>query len=296
MRGGWGNEADLHGTTRRPLAEPKARRGQGAHGLAPNRERAINFVWTPHHDLWTRPGGGLGNSRAGLRGLQAVPGAKGGEVMTPYYQHDGITIYCGDCREILPLLNLPLDSPLVLTDPPYGRGKADRFGSRDAKCQAMPYTPIFGDDQPFDPKHLLQFERLCLWGANWYADKLPPSNGWIIWDKKDGGTSDNLSDAELAWTNLSGATRLFRHKWRGMIKASEKDQKRVHPTQKPIALMSWIIQQHAQETDLILDPYTGSGPVLKAAKLLRRRAIGIDISEAYCEIAAKGLAQEVLFA
>jgi len=212
--------------------------------------------------------------------------------LKPYYERGGIVIYHADCREVLPAI--PPDAvSLLLTDPPYGRGKADRFGSRDNLIAATPYTPVVGDAEPFDPTHLFRYGRLILWGANWYADRLPPSSGWIVWDKKDGGTSDNFGDAELAWTNVTGATRLFRHLWRGMFKASERDERRVHPTQKPVALMAWLIEQFTQAGDLVLDPYMGSGPVLKACKLLGRRAIGVDIVEAYCEFAARRLAQEV---
>ena len=78
-----------------------------------------------------------------------------------------------------------------------------------------------------------------------------------------------------------------------MIRASEQER-RVHPTQKPVALMRWIIQNWTQHGHLVLDPYMGSGPVLVAAKELGRRAIGVEIEERYCEIAAKRLAQGVL--
>jgi DNA modification methylase len=80
----------------------------------------------------------------------------------------------------------------------------------------------------------------------------------------------------------------------GMLKASERDDKRVHPTQKPVALFHRIITEHTQPGDLILDPYMGSGPVARAAADLGRRYIGIEIEERYCEIAARRLEQSVL--
>ena len=124
---------------------------------------------------------------------------------------------------------------------------------------------------------------------------------WIIWDKLDGlttskrevGFSDN-ADVEMAWTNLGGPARLLRHRWTGLLQASEIGQPRVHPTQKPVALMAQIIEWRTLPGDLVLDPYMGSGPVLRAAKDLGRRAIGIEIDERYCEIAARRLAQDVL--
>jgi site-specific DNA-methyltransferase (adenine-specific)/modification methylase len=149
-------------------------------------------------------------------------------------------------------------------------------------------------DKPFDPTHLLQFGRVVLFGGNHFADRLPPTPSWIIWDKRDGITSNDNADCELAWTNLGGPARLYRHMWNGMIKASERDKRRVHPTQKPVALMAWIIGNHTQPGDLILDPYMGSGPVARAAADLGRRYIGIEIEERYCEIAARRLEQSVL--
>jgi len=229
--------------------------------------------------------------------------------MKPYYEHNGITIYHGDCREILPQLDL--DSvDLVLTDPPYGSGlsvdyaerfktKAGKWWNKSDRSGQARHTPIVGDNEPFDPSSILNLGcKIVLWGGNWYASKLPDSGGWWIWDKR-GGKRDvseadwPMSEAELAWTNIGKGTRIFRHTWFGLIRDSERDNF-CHPTQKPVALMSWCIVQAGNGIDLIVDPYTGSGPVLRAAKDLRRRAIGIEIEEKYCEIAAKRLSQEVL--
>lgn len=98
--------------------------------------------------------------------------------------------------------------------------------------------------------------------------------------------------AELAWTNLCSSVRIFRHRWFGLLRDSEKGE-HWHPTQKPVELMRRCIQQ-AKLPTLILDPFMGSGTTLRAAKDLGRKAIGIEIEEKYCEIAAKRMAQEVL--
>jgi site-specific DNA-methyltransferase (adenine-specific) len=221
--------------------------------------------------------------------------------MKPYYDQGGITIYHGDCREIL--LQIDSDSiDLLLTDPPYGiseeTNRKERKRTALADCNDFP--PIFGDDEPFDPAHLLRFKRLVLFGANHYAKELPSSPSWIVWDKRAGMRSkrgdafNDNGDAELAWTNLGGPVRVFSHLWMGMLKASEKDQKRVHPTQKPVSVMSRIIQENTDIGAMILDPYMGSGSTLRAAKDLGRKAIGIEYEEQYCEIAANRLRQEVL--
>ncbi len=223
--------------------------------------------------------------------------------MTPYYEHGGITIYHGDCREVLPALGVEPD--LVLADPPYGiayRTSSARSTGPGHRIVARSnnWEPLVGDDIPFDPSHLLAFPRLVLFGANHYADRLPASPTWFVWDKLDGLTSErelgfnNSADCEMAWSNTGGPARLLRHRWMGLCKKTEKQESRVHPTQKPVALMAQLIAVLTEPGQLILDPYLGSGPTLRAAKDLGRRAIGIEIEERYCEVAARRLAQEVL--
>jgi DNA modification methylase len=213
--------------------------------------------------------------------------------MKPYYEHAGITIYHADCRDVLPHMT----ADVLVTDPPYGVALNTKYCSarRGVLAGANDYPPIFGDAEPFDPNHLLGAKAMVLWGANYYADKLPARGSWLIWDKRDGSGFNDQADAELAWvTGVSGTVpRLFTHRWNGMIKASERDKRRRHPTQKPVALMVWCISFFPQAGS-VLDPYAGSGTTLVAAKNLGRRAIGIEIEERYCEIAAKRLSQEVL--
>ena len=222
----------------------------------------------------------------------------------PYYQDGLTTIYHGDCREILPMLALEPD--LVVTDPPYGvkerteRGKAGRGRSKYALGPARNFAPVHGDDEAYDPTPILGFKRLITFGANHYADKMPPSPSWIVWDKLDGlrskrgfGFNDN-GDAEMAWSNLGGPVRIVSHRWMGLTRDSEKER-HVHPTQKPVYLFSVLIGHYTEVGHLVLDPYMGSGPVLVAAKALGRRAIGIEIEEKYCEVTANRLAQETLW-
>ena len=211
---------------------------------------------------------------------------------TPCECKDGITLIHGDCRDVLPLLEAG-SVDLLLTDPPYGIGYSSS-SSRSVAATAIDYPVMQGDAEPFDPTHLLRFRRVALWGANHYADALPRSPSWWIWDKRPGGQVNDSADCEMAWTNLGGPARCFRHLWMGMIRDSERNRPSLHPTQKPLALMRWCLVQ-AGGNGLILDPYTGSGTILRAAKELGRPAIGIEIEEKYCEIAAGRLEQEVLF-
>jgi site-specific DNA-methyltransferase (adenine-specific) len=210
--------------------------------------------------------------------------------MKPYYQHAGITIYHGDCRD-----NFAWDTHMsVLSDPPWGT---------DTDCNSQRFTravvahdPVKGDKEEFDPRPWINNPAI-MWGANNFTRYLPHSNGWLIWDKRKGAESmaENgwpLGEAELAWTNVIGGTRVFRNLWSGLLRSSEKGDF-FHPTQKPISLMEWCIG-FLPEEGTILDPFMGSGSTLVAAKKIGRKAVGIDIEEKYCEIAANRLSQEVL--
>lgn len=209
--------------------------------------------------------------------------------MTPFYSDDYITIIHGDCLETLPGL---AGIRSIVADPQYGIGIVnDGNIGGDNILPAGDYASIVGDDKPFNPSHILDYKNIILWGANYYADKLPPSSSWLIWDKKEGGTSDNFADVEMAWTNLGGPARLLHHLWRGRIKrGDDRLLRRQHPTQKPVALMMWCIRQ-IKDPGLICDPYTGSGSTLVAAKQLGLKAIGIEIVEEYCEVAARRIEQ-----
>jgi len=224
--------------------------------------------------------------------------------MKPYYDDGkGIVIYHGDCREILP--QLP-KVDLVLTDPPYGinwntaykTGREQIYLKRTDRWnwQGRDHAAIHGDDKPFDPTFLLTFKHLALFGPNSYASRLPDSYSWLVWDKKtERGASNRFGDAELIYcrgANFS-SVRIYRHMWSGYQRDSETGERVLHPTQKPAELIRWIIG-FFDCSGTILDPFMGSGPTLRAAKDLHRQAIGIEIEEKYCEIAAKRLAQEVL--
>lgn len=217
--------------------------------------------------------------------------------MKPYYEADGITIFLGDCLEILPTLE-PKTINLLLTDPPYGYQQSDQARSQraaDDRGQDSGLPMIQGDREPFDPSPLLRFPRVALFGANHFADKLPPSASWIVWDRRNGSTPDDNADAELIWTNLTGTIRAYRQTWRGFAReGSESGQKHLHPTQKPVALMVWLVERYTKLGDLVLDPYMGSGPIAQACHMTGRRYIGIEIEERYVEIAVKRLEQGVL--
>lgn len=210
--------------------------------------------------------------------------------MTPYYESGGITIFNADCRDLLPHLK----ADVVVTDPPYGIGHPTDYAARKrgalAPCNDWP--EVRGDDEPFNPAPLIGWPAI-LWGANYYASRLQNSSGWLVWDKMRPHDLDQAT-CELAWTNCVLGARVFRHLWNGMMRASEHGEA-YHPTQKPVALMEWCLTLKGVPGGTVLDPYCGSGPVCIAAKKLGRRAIGIEIEERYCEVAARRLEQGVLF-
>lgn len=232
----------------------------------------------------------------------------------PYYRDAAVTIYHGRMEDVLPALDLS-EVAMVLADPPYGInvqkpngsiGMSPNTAKRSAyfKGRNMVTMPARGypslcdgDDQPFIVPEILRANLSSVptvfWGANHYSAQLPAAACWLVWDKREGQAPDNFADVELAWTNLGGPCRMFSHYWRGLVRRSERGP-RVHPMQKPIALMKWILSlADLPPGSLILDPYTGSGPVLRAAKDMGYRAIGIDSLEWCCARAAERMPQGV---
>jgi len=202
----------------------------------------------------------------------------------PYFQDDDVVIYHGDCRDILPTLE-PVD--LVLTDPPYGianvwvGGKGHGWGKAWAEGVVRNEWDIAPPDDALMLQVIAKGKDAVVWGGNYFP--LPISRGWLIWNKPERGFT--LSEAEMAWTSRDNVVRVW--------DANRSDPGRNHPTQKPISLMHWCIL-FFPDAQTILDPFMGSGTTLRAAKDLGRKAIGIEIEERYCEIAARRMSQSVM--
>ena len=209
------------------------------------------------------------------------------------------TLYLGDCQEILPTLR---KVNAVVMDPPYGIGfvrdtskqknRRSWRGGRSKPFAGLGARPVIGDDKPFDPVPFMIADQLIFWGANAYASRLPDGYGWLIWDKRPKGQNNDGSDAEMAWTNFLGSVRIHRQQWNGCMREGEEcpfvGGPLVHPTQKPVALMSWCV---SKTTGTVLDPFMGSGTTgIACAKANNRAFIGIEIEPTYFDIACERIA------
>lgn len=209
--------------------------------------------------------------------------------MTPYYQDGMVTIYCGDCREILPTLG-PVD--VVITDPPYGINHSSAHGASWAN------TSIAGDaDTSLRDAVLGPFSNVAAFGT-WKTPPLPGTVTCLVWDK---GPAFGMGDLAVPWKPSWELVYIKGSGWsgrrdegvlRGKIVVSWESRGRLHPHEKPADILQRIITKAREGT--VLDPFMGSGTTLVAAKNLGRKAIGIEIEERYCEIAAKRCSQEVL--
>tara|TARA_Y100000593_G_scaffold12383_1_gene22704 strand:- start:5942 stop:7021 length:1080 start_codon:yes stop_codon:yes gene_type:complete len=187
-------------------------------------------------------------------------------------------IMCGDSTsadDVAKLMN-GQKADMVFTDPPYGMNAVSKSGVLSARYK----TDIIGDNNTdvardtFSLIHSLYDCKQIWWGANYYSEFLPSAEGWLVWDKNNGGSDQ--TDCELAWTNFRSVCRLYK-------KASEK-KNRVHPTQKPVDLFLWVIDKFKVEFNVVLDVFLGSGSTLIAAEKLNRKCYGMELDENYCNV------------
>jgi len=201
----------------------------------------------------------------------------------PYYKDDLVTLYHGDCADVLPTLG---HVDLLLTDPPYGIANIWTKGSeKHGWGKANLESAVRNEwDNSIPSVELLNIaielaDNAVVWGGNYF--ELPPSRGWLVWNKPERGFS--LAEAELAWTNKDMNIRV--------ADVHRSDSGRQHPTQKPLALMRWCIEKFPG-TQTVLDPFAGSGTTLRAASDMGIASIGVEREEAYCELIAKRLSQQ----
>jgi DNA modification methylase len=199
-------------------------------------------------------------------------------------------LLCGDSTMIDDVEKLMGDekADMVFTDPPYGIG-LDKAGQKLGKSQA--YGAVLNDhnsEVAIDAFNLcasLGIDKLFFWGANHYSEALPSSPCWLVWDKQ-GGKSVTYADCELCYTNLKSPVRMFTHIWDGFRRDSEKGQKRVHPTQKPVKLFEDIFAEYNLPQN-VLDLFLGSGSTLIACEKTNRKCYGMELDEKYCDVIIK---------
>lgn len=202
-------------------------------------------------------------------------------------------LLCGDSTDsdqVAKLMNGD-KADMVFTDPPYGiNEKGDR--SKRGGLAKGNNLPDFKDDtiqyaiDAFNNPQNINIPVQVWFGANYYCHTLPQGNNWLVWDKRvEEKQRDTQSDCELAWVKSKyNSVRIFRHLWKGMMKDSERGEKRVHATQKPIALIDWCIKEYSPEAKLILDYFTGGGSTMVASHQLKRKCYGMELDPKYCQV------------
>ncbi len=203
----------------------------------------------------------------------------------------GQRLLLGDCLAVMPLLGR-FDA--VVTDPPFGINRDKGFGAGGsagwggfyAKREGVKrYRGAWDTERPpeaFFATALAMSGRAIIWGGQFFADLLPPQGKWLWWDKCQ--TMPSFGDGEMAWTNLSGdAPKKFIYSNNGLM---AKEKNRVHPTQKPVALMEWCLG-FLPDAKTILDPFMGSGTTLVACQRMGRSGTGIELDSDYFEIACR---------
>jgi DNA modification methylase len=197
-------------------------------------------------------------------------------------------IYNDDCFEVINNLNLNNKKICLLTDPPYGILGGSKSIGGSKLYHANNYDCSWDNNRLTKEQINLLISlsnKAFIFGYNYISDLLPPTNSLIVWDKKcKNNWFDNFSDGEIIWTNINTPLRIYRHLWMGALRKG-KNTKRIHPTQKPVELMGWIIENFTKNDDIIFDPFMGSGSTIIACIELNRQYIGIEKNKHYFDIA-----------
>ena len=212
------------------------------------------------------------------------------------YQLGKHRLMCGDSTSIDAVEKLVNNAKIDLcyTDPPYGINEKGDRSKRGGLTQGNNLKDFKDDTIDYAVEAyqivegVLNIPRQVWWGANYYCHALPQSNNWFVWDKRvEEKQKDTQSDCELAWIKSKwSSVRIFRHLWKGLIKGSEHGQKRVHPTQKPVALAEWSFD-YFKEVTTVLDLFGGSGSTLIACEKTNRSCFMMEFEPHYCDVIVK---------
>lgn len=212
-------------------------------------------------------------------------------------------LMCGDAtlwEDVMKLVD-GAKVDLVLTDPPYGiksvnehsqtiGGKHTSNLTAGKMINARKYTPVTGDENTDTARRNYEVikdiaRKFIIWGGQFFTDFLPPSYGWIFWDKERNTDKLSFSDGELAYANTGTRIRKYSHKWNGFLREGRKDlNEKIHPSQKPVELHMKILEDFSKPDDVILDCFGGSGTTLLACELTGRKCLMMEISSDYCDI------------
>jgi DNA modification methylase len=228
--------------------------------------------------------------------FDTTPPAVAKTVIGDLYEIGEHRLLCADCTDVTAVDRLMGGerADLLLTDPPYGidyggmlKGKGDGKGGSDKNGWKSHGEPEW--DKERVEKGVLEFfiqatENQIIWGGNYYTDQLPPTMGWLIWDK--GQRDFSLADGEMAWTSFNNALRIKTYS-----RAAANQEEKHHATQKPIEIIKWCFEyadRHSKsEIKLALDPYLGSGTTMVTGHQLKRKVYGCEISPQYCDVIVK---------
>lgn len=216
------------------------------------------------------------------------PKAKLGDL----YEVGGHRLICGDSTDITVIDRLMdgIKADLVITDPPYGVNIVNDKGKVGADNLAKNgiYAPVIGDDTTDTAEKAYNLltticDRLILWGGNYFTQFLPFSDSWIVWDKRVDMEGNNFADGEMGWCSFHTPVRIYHQLWSGMIREGEHE-KRVHPTQKPVKMLSEIIKDFSKDRNIIVDVFGGSGSTLIACEETNRKCYMCELSPHYIDV------------
>jgi len=189
---------------------------------------------------------------------------------------------------------------VAIVDPPYGIGESSNDNkSRSKLAKAKDYGNKNWDDKAPDLEYFTELKRVSknqiIFGANHFIENIPKANSscWIVWDKVNG--ESDFADCELAWCSFNSAVRLKSLRWAGMLQHDMKNKEfRIHPTQKPVQLYKWLLENYTNEKDFILDTHLGSGSIAIACHYMKRNLIGYEIDKEYYDAACKRFKEQTM--
>ena len=210
---------------------------------------------------------------------------------------DKIRIYNEDC--LAAMRAMPDNAyDLAIVDPPYGIGEdGGTNGSRGLLAKSKVYKSKGWDKEPPSKEYFNELKRVSknqiIWGANHFIDRVPyASSCWVVWNKENGAT--DFADCELAYTSFTTAVRMFTWRWQGMLQGDMKNkEQRIHPTQKPVKLYEWLLDNYAKQGDRILDTHLGSGSIALACHNMSYDLTAYEIDQEYFEATTKRIKDHI---